>query len=284
MQKPPGIQYFDDLEDKIDAAVKTLNKNVTAGTPALLEKLQDLLGLFDKRAGNLKQSSDNIRLLNQVSKEIDAILSESALTPATRELLQAIPESKALVNGYFGSMLADFSDEKQVYQAITQFYTNYTANALIGQGVNQQFKQGVLEVLRQSVKNGISTTEAKKLLAEHVVTDNRLARNASQVASDALHQYSSEYTNVLTDDLGLQHYYYKGTKIESTRPFCAARYGKYFTKKEVEGWASKDWAGKIPGTNKDNIAVLRGGFSCRHLLVPVSKAVYDARVNATKPV
>jgi len=284
MQQPPGIQYFDDLEDKLTAAVKTLNQSVTEGTPALLEKLQDLLALFDKRGGNLKQSSDNIRLLNQVSKEIDAILSESALSPATRELLKAIPESKGLISGYFGAMLNDFSDAKPVYEAITQFYTNYTANALIGQGVNQQFKQGVIEVLRQSVKNGISTTEAKKLLAEHIVTDNRLAKHVSQVASDALHQYSAEYTQALTDDLGLEHYYYKGTKIATSRPFCVTRTGKYYTKKEVESWAKLEWSGKIPGTNKDNITVMRGGYSCRHLLVPVSKAVYDARVIATKPV
>lgn len=279
MQKPPGIKYFDDLEAQVQAAVNTLNKSVTAGTPAILEELQDLIGMFEKQGQAIKQNSANIRLLNEMSKRIDKILGESVLPVATRQLLASMPEYAALIDGYFVSMLSDFKAGQPVYNAITKFYTDYTANALIGQGVNQQFKQGVIEVLRQSVKNGISSPDAKKLLAEYVVEDNRLAKQASQVASDALHQYSAEYTQVLTDDLGLEHYYYKGTRIESTRPFCSVRVGKYFTQKEVEAWAGLEWSGKIPGTNKDNIYTLRGGYSCRHLLVPVSEAVYEARVN-----
>jgi phenylpyruvate tautomerase PptA (4-oxalocrotonate tautomerase family) len=284
MKQPPGIKYFDDLEDAIEGAVNTLQQKVTAGNPTLLEQLQELLGMFEKRGTSIRKSAENLRLLNEMSRRIDAVLQESALPLATRQFLETIPASAELVNGYFASILSDFTSGRPVYNAITQFYTRYTTEALIGQGVNQQFKQGILDVLRQSVKNGISTPEAKKVLAKYVVEDNRLAKQVSQVASDALHQYSAEYTQVVTNDLGLQHYYYKGTKITSTRPFCSTRTGKYFTKKEVEGWAKLEWSGKIPGTNKDNILTLRGGYSCRHLLVPVSEAVYKARVNATKPV
>ena len=40
--------------------------------------------------------------------------------------------------------------------------------------------------------------------------------------------------------------------------------GRYFHKKEVEDTASRDWAGKIPGTNSSSIFINRGGYNCGH--------------------
>lgn len=284
MQKPPGIEYFDNLEDAINEAIETLRFSITEGSPAIAEELQDLIAIFEKRGVFIKQTSANVRLLNEISRKIDTILDKSVLPLSTKELLKELPANAELVNGYFAATFKEFSLSKPIYKAVTDFYVQYTADAMIGQGVNQQFKQGIVDILRQGVKNGISTTEAKKQILKYVVEDDKLAKQASQVASDALHQYNAEYTEVLTHDLGLSHYYYKGTKIDTTRQFCASRVGKYFTEKEVEGWASLKWDGKIPGTTAKNIKMLRGGYNCRHLLVPVSEEVYKARVGATKPV
>lgn len=284
MQKPPGIEYFDKLEDAILEAVESLKTSITAGSSEIAEALQDLVAMFEKRGVFIKQTSANVRLLNEISRKIDTILDKSVLPLSTKELLKELPANADLVNGYFSAMFKEFSVSNPIYKAVTEFYVNYTANAMIGQGVNQHFKQGIIDILRQGVKNGISTSEAKKQILKYVVEDDKLAKHASQVASDALHQYNAEYTQTLTHDLGLEHYYYKGTKIDTTRSFCATRYGKYFTKKEVQDWAGQNWDGKIPGTNSRNIFLLRGGYSCRHLLVPVSEEVYKARVGATKPV
>ena len=70
-------------------------------------------------------------------------------------------------------------------------------------------------------------------------------------------------------------YFFKGTKTKDSRAFCAARKGKYFTKKEVESWASQEWAGKNAATTKATIFTLVGGHGCKDDLIPVSKELYD---------
>jgi hypothetical protein len=59
---------------------------------------------------------------------------------------------------------------------------------------------------------------------------------------------------------------------DTSREFCDQRHGKYFHRKEVEAWANLSWAGKIQGTNSSNIFIYRGGYHCRHQLIPVSAA------------
>lgn len=64
--------------------------------------------------------------------------------------------------------------------------------------------------------------------------------------------------------------------MDTTRPFCKARAGKFFHRSEVEAWASMDWAGKMAGTDARTIFVTRGGYNCQHSLLPVSKFAVPA--------
>jgi hypothetical protein len=50
------------------------------------------------------------------------------------------------------------------------------------------------------------------------------------------------------------------------------------TKKQVKEVINRfgDWSGKIPGTNESNFIIYRGGYNCRHQMLPVSKTIYDA--------
>jgi hypothetical protein len=86
--------------------------------------------------------------------------------------------------------------------------------------------------------------------------------------------FNREYMQTITEDLGIGHYRYRGTKIAESRPFCVARAGKVYTKQEVEAWAALGWQGKMSGTNKTTIFSSCGGYNCRHLLQPISELRY----------
>jgi hypothetical protein len=73
----------------------------------------------------------------------------------------------------------------------------------------------------------------------------------------------------------MEFFLYQGRPIGSTRSFCRERAGKYWHREEIKEWGRnakfKPWKGMHKGTNEANIFLLKGGYACRHLLVPVSR-------------
>jgi hypothetical protein len=130
-------------------------------------------------------------------------------------------------------------------------------------------------------------------LREYLTTtkagDGALERYAKQITTDALNQYSAQYLQVVSNDLGLQWYRYTGAEIETSRPFCKACLDKQYIhqseipdllagkfpefKKEGGEINSKTKLpqGMIAGTNPENFHIYRGGWNCGHQLVPVSE-------------
>lgn len=88
-------------------------------------------------------------------------------------------------------------------------------------------------------------------------------------------------TAVAADQLDVQFFLYQGRSIDTTRPFCKARAGIVWHKKEIEEWGrlaanGTGWDGMVEGTNPQTIFIYLGGWygktnNCRHVLVPVAK-------------
>ena len=61
-------------------------------------------------------------------------------------------------------------------------------------------------------------------------------------------------------------YRYVGGVIAESRPFCVKHNGTVMTEKEIRRiWNTQTWQGKKPG----DPFVVRGGYNCRHMFVPV---------------
>jgi hypothetical protein len=104
-----------------------------------------------------------------------------------------------------------------------------------------------------------------------------LNRYIKQTTNDAVMTFNAEYIQTIAEDLDVEHYYYQGTLIADSRPFCVSRAGRYFTTDEVKAWPNlKGWQGRMAGTNSSTIFIYRGGYNCRHQLWPVSKEQYEA--------
>lgn len=272
------FEQFDDLEERITAAISQYEKATDKATLQILEEIQDLLGDLKKQGQLFARSKENLQIINKLNARIQAIVEGSGYYSGVSALLGEYAATGTLINAYFKVSFKDFNPANATYKQLTNFYIEKTANE-IADVVNGDLVADIKKILRDSVENGINSVRSKALLKEYLVDNQKLLKYTKTIATDSLNQYAANYTLGIAEDLDLEHYFYRGTKIETTRAFCNVRAGKYFTKKEIQEWASLNWDGKKAGTNKDNIFVMRGGWSCRHMFIPVSKAVYDARVN-----
>lgn len=65
----------------------------------------------------------------------------------------------------------------------------------------------------------------------------------------------------------LKRYRYVGGVVAESRDFCRTHNDRVYTEAEIRRiWSTRTWGGKRPG----DPFVVRGGYNCRHMFVPVS--------------
>jgi hypothetical protein len=112
--------------------------------------------------------------------------------------------------------------------------------------------------LVQSVVGGSSR---KDMIANLTATvDSNLVRHAGTYADTALSSYDRVAHWQAFDAAHLEQFTYRGPLDIKTRPWCAARVGKTFSKKEI---------GKMRnGTRLQPVSKFGGGWNCRHFFIP----------------
>jgi len=113
-----------------------------------------------------------------------------------------------------------------------------------------------------------------------------LERYTKQITTDALNQFSAQYSATVASGMAFQWYMYVGSNRVTTRPFCRALEEKKYVhvselKDIVKGHIDNTnipinentgvWAGGIPNTNINNFQINRGGYNCNHQLLPVDE-------------
>lgn len=274
------LDILNNLEDSLQSSLDAFQKDMPKINDELFNELSDLIGKLKKSSnGNIATSIENLKIVNKINTDFDKIIQDSNYSDSVKEFVQGFKDSNKFTNEYFSTIATSFKANNELYRAILDSNINTTIESLLGSGINANFKEPIINSIRQNVISGTNSIALRKSLEDQIKgtkeKDALLMRYTKQVSSDTIHQYNANYFQAISKDLDLQYYYYKGTKIDDTRPFCAARAGKYFTKAEVEAWTDHKWAGEIPGTDKFTIFTYRGGYNCRHLLIPVSKALYD---------
>jgi hypothetical protein len=88
-------------------------------------------------------------------------------------------------------------------------------------------------------------------------------KNLTGMIDTDLNGFEREIGIRLGESLGVKHYYYSGTLIKTSRPFCIERAGRVFSIDEINAWPPQQG---LPAN------VYLGGYNCRHRLSPVSDA------------
>jgi hypothetical protein len=237
------LNYFNDLEDQVQGVLDALNESLPKANSELTDAVLELFYQLDKDpGGTIKASVANLKRIDAFKSKINQILS----------------------NGSYSDAVTDYV---------------------------KGFSEGFTDVLRNSITSGTSKKDFIDTINANLDPDSGiLSRYVNQTASDAITQFNSHYITTVSNDLGLKYYFYKGTKIQDTRPFCSKLIGKYLTEDQLKEYVQqqmslnggKGWAGMYKGENWGNFMIYRGGYNCRHYVIPVSKEIYDAAPQQSK--
>ncbi len=230
----------------------------------------------------LKEADAIINEYDQIVKEYQKVVKKLPI-PSKFKLLQkadleVINQLKFLSFSGFEDIANTFLDtiSNEVYQS-----------ALIGKPFNEMVKNisgAINGIYQRSNENDINrlvdyieknrytsnpailtkVNQAKTTLASKYGADilgNNMRKYSSQIAHDSVMQFDGKFTKYKGDQIGIKQYKYSGTRIDTTRDFCARHIGRVFTDKEARRlWENNNWKGK----SGSDPFVDRGGYRCRH--------------------
>lgn len=240
----------------------------------------DVIKLSDKLKLNPKNRAEAMLEIIRLKKQIaDTIVQNPLYQAQVKNVIGSFEALGALTDQYMGLVIDNYVPRKELYKSLLSANSQITKEALLGAGIRDNFSNAIQQVLKANLTGRSSREQLNNTLKKFITgtPDEKpfLERYIKQTTNDSVMVFNREYMQSISDDLGLQHYYYAGTLIEDSRPFCNARAGRYFTKEEVDSWASKDWDGKMKGTNASTIYSYAGGYNCRHSIYPVSEMTYN---------
>lgn len=235
--------------------------------------LATVKGLDLNPDGTIKTNQANIKILREVRSSIESIILTDAYRKRVNDYLGAFDDLKGVNDTYFAVLSTAFKPNKLLYEEVKKLTIAATKKSLLESGINQFVIDPINDLLTQNVTSGGMFADLVEQMRIAILGDKerlgKLERYASQITRDSLNQYSANYQQAITSDLGFEWFYYSGQLVSDSRSYCVEREGKYYHEKEVERSASLEWSGKIPGTNSSSIFVYRGGFNCNHSYLPV---------------
>ena len=246
-------------------------------------KFSDIIGLLDEldyTNGSIVVNEANLLKIEQIVEQAKDLLTTGEFETVVGELMGEFDKQAAVTYKYYDAAFDGFEVPAIANDILAQKKREAVIDLL------NSTDQYLTNPMRQSLSNAVSGGATRSdlidvfnlLINGDAETVGRLERATRQIVSDTFALSDRAVTNTVAEQLGLEWYLYAGGLIDTTRPFCKARNGKYFRKSEVESWAGLgDWAGRMAGTTEETIFLTAGGYNCQHSILPVSEAVVPER-------
>lgn len=256
-----------------DEGIEALLSEMSAFQERIARRVAEIFSDLDISGGRLVASEANIARLSEVMGLIEQGFADARWQGAVRDYLRTFDALGANTAEY----LSDFGNlDRGVLTALRQQYKLLAADYLLNA---QSFQRSLLNPIAQEVGAYIATGGRYSDLVRSVsdivtggeTSDGAILGNAKTAVNDLVSVYERTTTKVAADQVGAEFFLYQGRPIDTTRPFCRARAGKYWHREEIAGWGDEQWQGKAEGTNSETIFSFLGGYNCRHVLVPVAR-------------
>ncbi len=278
---------------ELERKLKRLQK---ALSDAILKKLLQNLFLDDKKMvrsiANMKEINNLESVFSAWSKDgYDALIIE--LGKDLLEIAKATSEYYAIIG--FTPKQIKAADEG--IKAISYSIGIDVKGKIVPDGylarlkASDTVKAKIKDYALNSIVGGLPVTDftrgLEKLVNGSEDKDGVLASHFRTYAYDSFNQTHEAANKTYSESLGMDEYFvYEGSVIATTRPFCAKKAGKVFTKKQAETWKNDSDL-----VNKDTKSSYvwwrdRGRYNCRHQIRYVPKAWAEAiakRQNQTLP-
>lgn len=295
---------FSDILKRIDSAVSKFNNMIPKLQREMFNEIQNELKRLDTSNGKIKTTVANLRIIISIKNKLLRLILTPDYIKEVKEFASAFNDITKLQNEYWRSIESTFKPKTFLKEVRTQAIQDTVAK-LTESGIGSTIQEQIANILRTNITTGGSYSALTNQLRESLVdtkTDGLLQRYAKQITTDSLNQYSAQYTQAVSNDLGFEWFAYQGSDITTTRPFCDAmtdfRYfhvteiprllraeGLYYMKDGVKTKVpiyekTKLPHGMIPGTNASNFQINRGGYNCGHQIRPVSESLVPLDIRA----
>lgn len=245
------------------------------------EQVQEQIDKFETKDGRIIVNNKNIRILYKVIDTLKESINNADFQEATKAFVESFDQAASISDRLAKEIEKGFKPNA-AQKELVQIAKDNAVSTLIGEGLAARLTQPFVELLAANVSAGNSLLETRKQLKRFVVgtkdADGRLLANIRTNSGTALAVADRSYSAAVARQVDAQWFRYSGSVIDTTRPFCKERAGKFFHKKEIEKWAGEDWKGEIEGTNSRTIFDFAGGWNCRHSINMVSIKVVPPSV------
>jgi hypothetical protein len=271
--------------DQLALRIDTLIEGVEAQLNIVIQGTQrklysDMILLLKKleldRNGYIRNNGVNRKILRQASSVFDAAFKNSGYKQGLQEYTSAFSKVTAINEAYFATVSSAFKPNAAFIKSLQAEAIRQIETMALNEGLVANVKSPLISILNKNINSGGSFAGMLQEVQGYIVgidKEGKLLRYSKTWVADALFNFSRAYQQSVTQDLGLNNFYYAGGAIKDTRDFCRERLDQYWKREQIEEWADLDWAGKNPGTTKSSIFVYLGGYNCRHSLIPVHESV-----------
>ena len=225
--------------------------------------------------GRVKFSVSNIRASNNVFKTIQRFAKRTG-QKLIKWLVVKLSDLFKTNSFYFRSFLEYpvSRDERAINKLLLQLGFDQSTNRVVSGGFFSRVFQldgvasSIARDIQQALASRVTISAFKKLFRSRFLAADYVGKWFKRFTGDLFHQFDASAQEVLSDELGLEHFVYAGTPIKTTRCFCNRRMNYIYTKDFAKTWDKLTWRGKIEG---GNFFIDRGGYNCRHHLSYITK-------------
>lgn len=281
-----------DIVNEIDDAVNKFVDGLPATQRQIYDRVLILIRKLDVSAdGNIKNTVANIRILQDINKEILDTVMTDQYKKKIDDFTETYKRVASLQNDYLGTVFSTFKPGP-VLKELTKASIDITYDQLGESGLSNDLANEIKGILNTNIQTGASYSQMTEQLRTAIIgndeVDGALLRYAKTYTTDSINQFSAVYNRQVTADFGAEWFRYVGSNRETTRPFCehlTEKDGGYFHIDEVPGFLEGQVGdqtvelydktglpqGMKEGTNENTFFTLRGGWNCNHQILPVSR-------------
>jgi len=295
---------FKSLIALIEKAIENFNSKVPAIQQKMLDSIRFELRTLDVKNGKISATVKNVRKIAEIKNKLQSLILSKEYLKNVKEFVAKFDQITALQNQYFETQVGKFTIPAIVKEIRKQAIESLI-DKLTESGIQTNITNGIEDILRKNITTGGSYSELDTILENNIIEngtgEGNLQRYTKQITTDSINQYSAQYTQIVSSDLGFEWYRYSGSNIQTTRPWCLACTKKLYIHisefpalirgdfpefEEFDGKLYKGLpAGMYPDTNVSNLTIYRGGYNCGHQLRPVTESLvpetYKTKVYAT---
>ena len=294
------MKLSDDIRKKLEIKLDILENGddifldeIKKLEKSFFSKVLGILRKFSTKAGKLVNDETNNQLLLKIREGLVTALKESTLTSKTRQFLTNFDKVQELSKDILEDVSkVSYSKIASTVNATQKEYVEELTSALLSQKAQDAgMIKPVQKIMFRQITTGISLKQAEDELRNFIKTDERrlghLSRYVRTYAMDAINRFDGEINQQAQAEFDLDGFSYVGSLIATSRPFCRhiIEGSGALSKYEIKGGINdglyrvedlpeiirygRGTRGFIRDTTPQNFFVLRGGYGCRHSIIPV---------------